>query len=861
MKHLLKYLFIGSVFTISNYSAFSQLQPSKYFGSGMVLQRGRPIKVWGIANVGDTISVVFQGERAFAISNSGGRWECMLPAFPAGGPYLMTISDGSSQLTYSDIYTGDVWFCAGQSNMEMTLKQTENASVEIATANYTTIREFNVGNNMSNQPLNDITSGYWKSAVGSDAGNFSGVAYYFSKHLQPHIDGIAIGIVNCSIGGSRIEAWLGMQQLGYDYNDIVLAQGEPERQPTLIYNAMLHPLAGLSVKGFIWYQGESNADNFEDAEVYAYQFQTLITEWRNLWNCDTLPFIWVQLPNQGYAANENSPSGNNPWSVLRESQSKALSLSNTAEIVTIDVGDLNIHPKDKKSVGERLALAIRKLVYNENIVASGPQYKSYTKREDGSIQIDFKNIGDGLVARETTDSTFKWFSCSDGSSAYHKAHAEIEGNSVIVSCASVNEIKKVRYAWEYNPAGVNFYNENGLPVAPFKIDIHSHQFAIENFSASSTTIERGEFATLQWKVTEASYVELNGSPVDSSLKQNLFLLDTSVFVLKAVNKDNIYDTLTETIIINVTNPLPRIRVYAPKGNISNSNNPVDLNVSAKAPGRGTLTLIELFINNELYETFTEPPFETSWQPTALGEYTITSRATDLLNSSKISEPYVITITDLPIIRYEAEHAVLTGEYSKKYDENASNRRCIEVHQNWTMTYTVNVPASGVYVASIRYKLNFESPKEQILYVNGINKGNYRFETTDITNWNENIISFPFNAGENTIQFENSSGWMTFDYLDVLGAEEPISSLAETDESISITLFDNKIEINTDYSFHYNLKVYDNLGKVIDEPFSGILDTGYNEIPFYKGQIVSGTYFIKIVNKENGTITTQKVMIK
>ncbi|ULC58035.1 beta galactosidase jelly roll domain-containing protein [Flaviramulus sp. BrNp1-15] len=236
--------------------------------------------------------------------------------------------------------------------------------------------------------------------------------------------------------------------------------------PTLLYNKMIYPLLNFPIKGAIWYQGESNANNETESKEYATLFPKMIKQWRNDWNLGDFPFLWVQLANFMQAQEPNTPSN---WALLRASQSSTLKLPNTAEAVIIDIGDADdIHPRNKKDVGYRLSLGARKLAYNENILYSGPTYKS-SEINGNKIEITFNYTESGL---NNTDKYgyVKGFTIAGADKNFVWAKAEIKDNKVIVWSDAIKEPKYVRYAWADNPDDANLYNNEGLPATPFKTD-------------------------------------------------------------------------------------------------------------------------------------------------------------------------------------------------------------------------------------------------------------------------------------------------------------------------------------------------------------------------------------------------------
>lgn len=837
-------------------TAFSQLATSPLFASGMVLQRENEILVWGISNPKDTVIVEMETIKDTAFADDNGKWQADLPAFDAGGPYQMIVVSGSETLTFSDVYIGDVYLASGQSNMEMTVSSANNASTNIAAANSQTIRQFKVAKSLGTTPAENLVSGTWTPATSSYVGNFSAAAYYFARDIQPYINDVPVGILNISYGGSRLETWMSDDMLGYDETDVVLASGEAERQPTLAYNNMIHPIVGIPLKGILWYQGESNADNMDDALVYGEQFKTLVTGWREKWGMGDVPFIWVQLPNQGAVDVENAPDPWDTWPQLRACQSRALSLPNTAEVVTIDIGDVDIHPKDKESLGARLALAARKLIYGEAVVADGPRYKSHTVLGNGSVQIEFDNVGTGLQATNTTSDSLHWFTCAGNDGVLRKADAVISGSGVIVSCDEVASIEMIRYAWEYNPVGVNFYNNENLPAAPFKITVPFDGFKIKTFTASETTIERGQSFYLGWETSGAVSTTINGIGKDSVSKAELWPMDTTSYVIVAVNRNDDTDILTQTLTVNVIDPLPTISISTAFGNVSPPNEEIILVADAKAPGGGTVVQVAFYIDDVLYETDTESPYETSWTPTDLGTYKITGIVTNGKGVTTTSLPYTMYINDLVRVRFEAENATLEGAYSKPADSDLSNGRYLQLQDAWKLTFTVAVPETGSYQVNIRYLLNYESPKEQTLTVNGVNKGNIRFEAPDIFTWMDYGLSLDLQQGNNEIVFTPSWGWMSFDYIDVLGAlETPIESGISTTEYAALTL--DLVKNKSDYMVTYTipedaktkLDVYNVKGVFIKTLFEEQKTAGTHEIEFDSSGLEAGVYILKLWSNE------------
>ena len=236
----------------------------------------------------------------------------------------------------------------------------------------------------------------------------------------------------------------------------------PNRHPSMLYNAMVHPFTKLPIRGVIWYQGESNASR---AEEYRQLFANMITDWRQQWGQD-FPFLWVQLANFRAPAPTPAPSD---WAELREAQALALQLPKTGMATAIDIGEAgDIHPRNKQEVGRRLALAARQIAYGEDLVYSGPVYES-ADFTDNTVTVTFSNIGSGLMAKDKYG-YLKGFAIAGPDQKFKWAQARIQGDKVVVSSPEVRQPVAVRYAWADNPDDANLYNKEGLPALPFRTD-------------------------------------------------------------------------------------------------------------------------------------------------------------------------------------------------------------------------------------------------------------------------------------------------------------------------------------------------------------------------------------------------------
>jgi sialate O-acetylesterase len=848
----------------------AQLQPSKIFSNGMVLQRDISIPVWGTASAGANIIVKLNEDSVSGIADANGQWKVVLSAMTAGGPYQMTIESGTKTLNYKDVYIGDVWLASGQSNMELTVSQANDAATEIAAANNQMIRQFKVPKTITKEPTNELPAGCaWTPATAANVGNFTAAGYYFAKTLFADIN-VPIGIINTSYGGARIEAWMSEEMLGYDEDAVVLAGGTyQERQPTLCYNQMLKPLEGLPIKGFIWYQGESNADYMEDALEYGSLFKKMITSWRENWGLGDLPFIWVQLPNYGVAY--EAPQAWDAWPILRANQSIALSLPNTAEAVTIDIGDVDIHPKNKIPVGERLALCARKVVYNEDIVFSGPRYKSHKLQPDGKVVIKYDHIGSGLVAKNSTTKEVSGFSIEGSDGTLSWANTIISGDSVIVWNNSISNPEIVRYAWEYNPATANLYNAENLPAAPFKINVTDPGFIIKSFSSSASTIERGQTAVLSWESYGASSVTLNDATVDSISGRRVQPMETTTYTLKITDRLHPEVTKSNSVTITVVDPKPTISISTSVGGVTSPGTEILLIATAKATKGKSIEQVDFYIDGILVGTDGMPPYEIKWTPVQAGNYSYTAKVTESLGVSTTSTPSIIYVTKLKMLIYEAENATFTsGKGSVITNSKVSNKKYLDMNSNgWVITFdNVEAPETAEFPLSIRYLLNYQSPKNQILKINGTSLGEITFTSPDATTWSTYFQNVKLNKGINTIEIVDSWGWMSFDYIAISVEDTTSSETGGTgmikSNSLFLKYFPNPVRASAVINYNLpdegkvKLEIYSTEGKKMKTLLNEMKPSGLNSVKFDRSGLQDGIYFAKI--EFNSILETQKIVL-
>ena len=500
--------------------AAAEVALSKVFGDHMVIQQEQPIRLFGSAAPAERVTAEMAGKTASAVAGDDGSFRVELPAMKADGKAHDLTVKGSNTITLKDVLLGEVWICSGQSNMEWSVGGSLNAKEEIAAADHPQIRLFNVPGHVSTAAPQRDARGAWHVCSPASVKGFSAVGYFFGRALQQDLK-VPIGLVGTNWGGTRIEPWtppVGFEQVPSleDYRTslaatdpsnpegkkaheaylagveswLTKAKGDvaagkplagappafnlkPKGDATLIYNGMVHALIPLSVRGAIWYQGESNAG---DGLRYEYLKEALVKGWRSVFENDALSFYWVQLAN--FQQPDDNPAGGG-WGPVREGQRRALRLPKTGMAVITDIGEArDIHPKNKQDVGARLALLALAKDYGREVVPCGPLYKGM-KVEGDKIRISFDHVGGGLITgkkeglkpvAEQKGAELTHFAIQAGDGAWHWAKATIDGATIVVGAEGVSEPKHVRFAYQSNPVGINLYNKEGLPASPFTTD-------------------------------------------------------------------------------------------------------------------------------------------------------------------------------------------------------------------------------------------------------------------------------------------------------------------------------------------------------------------------------------------------------
>ena len=455
--------------------AMAKVDLPEILSDNMVLQQQTEVKLWGKAKANAEVSISPSWTNSIYTvkTDNDGKWLAEIQTPSAGyTPYTITLSDGEVT-TLNNILIGEVWFCSGQSNMEMPLAGFWNCPIEdanetIATASqWKGIRVATIEKNGQLEPV-DRCKGNWKVSNPANAPAFSATAFNFAMMMNCVLD-IPVGIINCSWGGSTVEGWL-PRDIVLQYKDINLEKDIRKEDghdwwhymsPTLMYNGMLKPLQNYTIKGFLWYQGESNVGKHK---TYHERLKTMVELWRKEWGLGELPFYYVEIAPFGSRETNGS-------ALLRESQFKAQSIiSNSGMISTNDLVEEykknNIHPKNKTDVGKRLAYMALKRTYGfKGIEDMGPVYKSMEVK-DGAAILSFENAKDGFNRLNGMEG----FEIAGEDKVFYPAEAEVYNNLQIkVKSDKVKNPVAVRYCFRDFKLG-NVANLRELPMYPFRTD-------------------------------------------------------------------------------------------------------------------------------------------------------------------------------------------------------------------------------------------------------------------------------------------------------------------------------------------------------------------------------------------------------
>lgn len=447
---------------------FAEIRLPAIFGDNMVLQQRTQAEIWGKAFKNSSVRVTtsWNSKSYYTESSNDGSWKLKVATPKAGGPYEITISDGTS-LKLKNVLIGEVWVCSGQSNMEMQMKgrgmnQPVLGSAEaIALSSNPNIRLFTVGRAANIEPLDDFT-GNWKTCEPESVAEFSATAYYFGLMLQKVLN-VPVGLINSSWGATHIQSWI--SKTACKKFDFIKLQGKmfdgnnAQQTPTVLFNAMINPMVGYGIRGVIWYQGEGNTN---EPQNYQQMLPGLIEDWRSLWGVGDFPFYYMQIAPFDYGQEGLNSA------YLREAQLKAsTALPNIGMACILDIGEKDcIHPSNKEAGSKRLALMALEQTYGiKGINGLSPVMKEMSVSE-GVVKLIFDHAPNGLT------SFGKELSCFEVAGAdkrFFPAKAFITRTGVTLFSPSVSEPVAVRYAFKDFVVG-DLFGVNGFPVSSFRTD-------------------------------------------------------------------------------------------------------------------------------------------------------------------------------------------------------------------------------------------------------------------------------------------------------------------------------------------------------------------------------------------------------
>jgi sialate O-acetylesterase len=472
-----KHLNLVALFFISGLSlCFSQTKMPSFFSDNMMLQQQDNVAIWGTDKPRNMVQIQTSwGVETSIMTDENGKWETKIPTKKASFINQVITVKGSSTILLKNVLIGEVWFASGQSNMEMPLHGFKNSPINnseefINSSNNSFIRLFNTNRSASLSLEHDV-NGTWEASTIESAQSFSALGYMFARKLFDELQ-IPIGIIEASWGGTPIECWL-PETFANKYPNIKIPDSLPEdlnkqKKPTLLYNAMIHPFKNYSIKGFLWYQGESNRKN---AGFYKDYMHTLVNSWRTQWQQDELPFYFVQIAPYGYEKYRDTRGLY--ANLIREAQSfAAKEISNSGVVITTDVGKCDeIHPPEKYIIAKRLAnWALAKQYSFKDMPYRSPEYKSMkVKRNKAMISFDF--FGTNKENRKINSKReFQNFVIAGADKIFYPAEVKVKKNKkLIVYSDKVKNPVAVRYGFVDCLEGSLFSN-SGLPVSPFRTD-------------------------------------------------------------------------------------------------------------------------------------------------------------------------------------------------------------------------------------------------------------------------------------------------------------------------------------------------------------------------------------------------------
>lgn len=455
-----------------SFQAHATITLPRILGHNMVLQREKPVPIWGTAAPGEAVTVQFAGQRSSTKADATGKWQVLLRPLKASATPAELVISGTNTIRLRDVLVGEVWVCSGQSNMEYTMRKNSkvtrpdvpgpNPVDELNVAHNPAIRIFLVNRKTLAKP--DSLHRDWAVAQDSALRSFSAAAYFFAKELNQRLN-VPVGMISSAVPGSRIEPWVSADAFAADP---AFSGHKVDGEPGKFWDPMVKPLVPLAVRGFLWYQGESNCFLAETTN-YTQKMRTLISSWRAAWGDASLPFYYVSLAPFKYSdTHDKVVLTRETLPRFREAQAAVLQVPHTAMIETTDLANTEggIHPGFKWEIGRRLALLALAHTYKmPGVVAEGPVFRSLKVKGDVAT-VSFASAAP-LVSKDGQALTDFTIAGSDG--VFVPAQARIQGAQVLVSAPTVKRPTAVRFGWD-EVAQPNLFSTAGLPARPFRTD-------------------------------------------------------------------------------------------------------------------------------------------------------------------------------------------------------------------------------------------------------------------------------------------------------------------------------------------------------------------------------------------------------
>lgn len=501
------------------------LSLSGIFSDGMVLQADVSFSIFGSIDRPDCkVRIEFLYFKLETFSKRDSSWTIKVPSLKSGLDFDLLVISENDTIALEDIITGDVWLCAGQSNMNTQLGVTEGFISELFKPNNSAVRYAKINTQYRIIPKIEFSKNeyVWIKNNQDMRHRISALAYYFGTELIKHQE-TPIGLINCAVDGSMIQSWIPSDNLfdrSINYDLLV----DYKWAGGVIYNDVIPALSTLPIKGIIWYQGEQNA-TFGDTLNYSKHIKILVHSWRQLWDDPDLPFISVQLHRVGNQVH-SMDKGN--WPSIRQSQKSILSEKKTALVSAIDNRYTSIHPKDKRRLGKRVALAARNIVYEEKVFFGYPEVDKCIFEED-SVKLTIKNNGDTLIVDNPYGYIYG-FSIANNKSNYQWARGYLQNDTIVIYNSRIKNPSKVRYGWSRNPGRLNIYGENDIPLFPY---IFEEQLE-ENLKFDIEIVEKEIKATLSKKIQcENPYGYLTGFSFQLN-DENIILAQATLLTPNAI---------------------------------------------------------------------------------------------------------------------------------------------------------------------------------------------------------------------------------------------------------------------------------------------------------------------------------------